>query len=143
MKVTKSRIQETLTILSELGEVVLIRFEDKHRGKKKIGIVTDTIEGGDGAARAVKLSVGTSCLERAVQHLFPLELSCDQPRDEEGCSAVLRAEIGISALLPKPRVTLKRNFVSENCHKVLDVKSFTCRENSTFPSNLKYYFHHL
>lgn len=59
MNVTNSRIQETLTILSELGEVVFIRSEDKHRGKWKIGIVTDTIEGVDGAARAVKLPVGT------------------------------------------------------------------------------------
>ena len=42
--------------------------------------------------RAVKLRVGTSCLERAVQHLSPLELSCDQPRAEGGDSTVLRTE---------------------------------------------------
>lgn len=76
----------------EVDEVVLIKSKDKYRGKRKIGIVTDTNEGGDGAARAVNFSVSTSCLERAVQHLLPLELSCDQQRDKEGGSAVLRTE---------------------------------------------------
>ncbi|XP_068735592.1 uncharacterized protein [Montipora capricornis] len=50
----------------EVGEVVLIKSEDKNRGKWKIGIVTDTIEGRDGVVRAVKLRVGTLRLERAV-----------------------------------------------------------------------------
>ena len=63
----------------EKGEVVLIKSEDKNRGKWKIGIIMDAIEGCDGVVRTVKLHVGTSRLERAVQHLFPLELSCDQP----------------------------------------------------------------
>jgi len=76
----------------EVDEVVLIKSKDKYRGKWKIGIVTDTIEGGDGAARAVKLPLSTSCLELAVQHLLPLELSCHQQRDEVGGSAVLRTE---------------------------------------------------
>ena len=76
----------------EVGEVVLIKSEDKNRGKWKIGIVTDTIEGRDGVVRAVKLRVGTSRLQRAVQHLFPLELSCDQPRAEEGGSTALSTE---------------------------------------------------
>ena len=76
----------------EIGEVVLIKSEDKNRGKWKIGIVTDTIEGRDDLVRAVKLRVGTSRLERAVQHLFPLELSCDHTRAEGGDSTVLRAE---------------------------------------------------
>ena len=64
----------------EIGEVVLIKSEDKNRGQWKIGIVTDTIEGRDGVVHDVKLRVGTLRLERAVQHLFPLELSFDQPR---------------------------------------------------------------
>ena len=76
----------------EVGEVDLIKSEDKNRGKWKIDIVTDTIEGRDGVVRAVKLRVGTSRPERAVQHLFPLELSCDQPRAEEGGSTALRTE---------------------------------------------------
>ena len=39
---------------------------------------------GDGVIQAAKLRVGTSCLERAVQQLFPLELCCDPERDDRG-----------------------------------------------------------
>ena len=76
----------------EIGEVVLVKSKDKNREKCKIGIVTDTIEGHDGVFRAVKLRVGPSRLKRAVQHLFPLELSYEQPRAQGGDSTVLRAE---------------------------------------------------
>ena len=33
----------------------------------------------DGVIRAVKLRTGKSILERPIQHLYPLELSCDDP----------------------------------------------------------------
>ena len=37
------------------------------------------IVGRDGVIRAARLRSGKHQLERAVQHLFPLELSCDKP----------------------------------------------------------------
>ena len=43
-----------------------------------MGIVVKLFQGRDGVVRAVRLRAGKSYLERAVQHLFPLELSCDQ-----------------------------------------------------------------
>ena len=64
----------------------------KNRGKWKIGVVTDLIKGRDGIIRAAKLRVGTSCIERAVQHLFPLELCCDCGRDGMDDPTLLRAE---------------------------------------------------
>ena len=64
-----------------VGEDLLVKSEDKKRGKWKIGVVTDLIKGRDGIVMAAKLCVETSCIERAVQHLFPLELSCDRRRD--------------------------------------------------------------
>ena len=36
------------------------------------------ISGRDGVVRAVRLHAGKSFLERAVQDLYPLELSCDR-----------------------------------------------------------------
>ena len=75
-----------------VGEVLLIKSADKNRGKWKIGVVTDLIKGRDGIVRAAKLRVGTSCIERAVQHLFPLELSCDRRRDGTDDPTQLRAE---------------------------------------------------
>ena len=75
-----------------VGEVLLINSVDKNCGKWKIGVVTDLIKGRDGIVRAAKLRVGASCIERAVQHLFPLELSCDHRRDGTDDPTELRAE---------------------------------------------------
>ena len=60
------------------GEVVVIKDEERNRNKWKIGIVDDLISGRDGIVRAAKLRAGKGTLERAVQHLYPLELSCDR-----------------------------------------------------------------
>ena len=60
-----------------VGDVVIIKSEKKNRNTWKLGIVTELIKGRDGITRAAKLRVGTGNLERALQHLCPLELSCD------------------------------------------------------------------
>ena len=57
------------------------RHNLKHKSKKmnvKLGIVVKLFQGRDGVVRAVRLRAGKSYLERAVQHLFPSELSHDQ-----------------------------------------------------------------
>ena len=59
------------------GDVVLIKGEERNRGKWKIGVVDQMFEGRDGVIRAVRLRAGKSFMERPVQHLYPLELSCD------------------------------------------------------------------
>ena len=60
------------------GDVCLIKDDNKDRNKWKLGIVEELIVGRDGVVRAVKLRAGKSYLERAVQQLYPLELSCDK-----------------------------------------------------------------
>ena len=67
----------TLTQL-KIGDVVIIKGDEKNRGYWKIGIVTKLHVGTDGITRSVTLRAGKSYLERAVQHLYPLELSCDR-----------------------------------------------------------------
>ena len=62
----------------KLGDVVLIQDAERNRGKWNMGIVVKLFQGRDGVIRAVRLRAGKSYLERAVQHLFPSELSCDQ-----------------------------------------------------------------
>ena len=62
----------------KVGDVVIIRGDEKNRAHWKLGIVTKLIIGRDGVVRAAQLRAGKSYLERAVQHLYPLELSCDQ-----------------------------------------------------------------
>ena len=61
----------------KVGDVVIIRGDEKNRAHWKLGIVTKLIIGRDGVVRAAQLRAGKSYLERAVQHLYPLELSCD------------------------------------------------------------------
>ena len=52
---------------------------------RPLGIVEDLIFGIDGAIRGAVLRAGKSRIERAVQQLYPLELSCDrqQPHPAE------------------------------------------------------------
>ena len=60
-----------------VGDVVIIKGERKNRNTWKLGIVTELIKGRVGITRAAKLRVGSGNLERALQHLCPLERSCD------------------------------------------------------------------
>ena len=67
----------------KVGEVVIIRGDEKNRNLWKLGIVQEFIKGKDGIVRGAKLRAGKSYLERPVQHLYPLELSCDKPIELE------------------------------------------------------------
>ena len=62
----------------EIGDVVLIKGNDKYRGKWNIGIVEELQEGKDNVIRAVKLRSRKTYIERQIQFLYSLELSCDQ-----------------------------------------------------------------
>ena len=59
------------------GDVVIIKGDDRNRNKWKLGVVDQMIKGKDDVVRAVRLRAGKSFLKRPIQHLFPLELSCD------------------------------------------------------------------
>ena len=72
---------KTRELLLNVGDVVIIRGDEKNRAHWKTGIVTKLIRGRDGIVRAVQLRAGKSFLERAVQHLYPLELTCDVSRN--------------------------------------------------------------
>ena len=65
-------------IAPHVGDVVIIKSEERNRGKWRLGIVTELIAGTDGVVRAARLRAGKSFIERAVQHLYPLELTCDR-----------------------------------------------------------------
>ncbi|KAK3727323.1 hypothetical protein QZH41_006278 [Actinostola sp. cb2023] len=62
-----------------IGDVVIVKSDEKNRGRWKLGVVEQLITGRDGIVRGAKIRVGKRHLERAVQHLYPLELSCDRP----------------------------------------------------------------
>ena len=46
-----------------------------------MGIITDLFPGPDNTVRAVRVKTSKSYLECAMQHLYPLELSCGVDRD--------------------------------------------------------------
>ena len=67
-----------------VGDVVILKREEKNRGKWPLGIVEKMYPGKDGVARAVKLQSGRNVLERPVQHVCPLEFSSDSAVHAQG-----------------------------------------------------------
>ena len=61
----------------KLGDVDVIQSDERNWIKWKLGIVESLIPGRDGRVRAARLRSRKNTLERAVQQLYPLELSCD------------------------------------------------------------------
>ena len=64
------------------GDIVLVKGEEKNRNKWKIGKVTKLIKGNDEVVRGVKLQSGKTIIERPIQLIYPLELQCDERKDE-------------------------------------------------------------
>ena len=67
--------------IAKVGEVVICHSDDRNKGKWILGIITDLFPGLDNIVRAVRVKTSKSYLERAVQHLYPLELSCVVDQD--------------------------------------------------------------
>ena len=65
----------------KVGDVVIIKGDEKNRAQWYTGIVVELLKGRDGVIRAAKLRAGKSYLERAVQQLYPLELTCDWAKE--------------------------------------------------------------
>ncbi|CAM1328167.1 Uncharacterised protein r2_g3720 [Pycnogonum litorale] len=72
--------------LAQVGEVVLVHGEVKHRSTWKLGIIKNLINGSDGRIRAAEVKVITNCkpisLKRSINVLYPLEINDDD--DETG-----------------------------------------------------------
>lgn len=74
-------------------DVVIIKCEEKIRGKWPLGIVMELYPGRDGVVRAVKVRSGRNFRERPVQQLYPLELSSESVVGPP--SRVLNAEASV------------------------------------------------
>ena len=97
-------------------DVLIIKSEDKNPSQWKLGIVEELIMGRDCVFRGGKLRAGKSHVEQAVQHLYPLELTCDN------LTGMPTAPLNPSAPTFRPRrdaaVTARhciRNLDSMNC----------------------------
>ena len=68
--------------LAKIGEIVTVHSDDRNKGKWTLRKITDVFPGPDGNVLAVRVKTSKSYLERAVQHFYPLELSCDIDRND-------------------------------------------------------------
>ena len=75
------------------GDVVIIKDDDRNRNKWKLGIIENLIAGRDGIVRVAKLRAGKAILERAIQQLYPLELTCDRAAVESSVQLNPRAPV--------------------------------------------------
>ena len=64
-----------------VGDVLILKSEERNRNCWPLGIIEKLIAGHDGVLRAAKVRTQKTVLERAIQHLYPLELSCDRSND--------------------------------------------------------------
>ena len=65
-----------------LSDIVLIKGDEKRRGKWNIGIVEKLYRGKDGVIHTVGLRISKSYIERSIQCLYPLELYCDVEKQQ-------------------------------------------------------------
>ena len=98
-----------------VGDVVLIKSTERNRNNWPLGIVENLITGKDGVIRAVRLRSGRDRLERAVQQLYPLELSCDIFKNVDGeKTGSTKSEATASSLNPSvPEFVPKRQAAVE------------------------------
>ena len=62
----------------QVRDVVIIKTGNKNRSTWPLAIVSETYPGKDGIIRVVELKTAHGRLERPVQHLYPLEITCDK-----------------------------------------------------------------
>ena len=86
-----------------IGDVVLIKGGDKHRGKWNIGIVEELFEGKDNVIRVVKLRSRKTYIERPIQFFDPLELSCDTWKRHKTVHQCSKQPLNVDANEFKPR----------------------------------------
>ena len=75
-----------------MGNVVLVKAEEKNRNRWPVGVVRQLYPGRDGVVREVLVDTAKSQLERPIQHLYPLELSCDRAGN---CPPVLNPQADV------------------------------------------------
>ena len=89
----------------EVGDVVLIKGEEKNKAKWSIGIVEELYKGKDDVIRGVKLRTQKLHIERPIQHLYPLELDCDMEKSTSKSKNTSHKKLNVDAKEYRPRRT--------------------------------------
>ena len=94
-----------------VGEVVLIHGDKENRGQWSIRVVERIIKDKDDVVRGARLKTSKSHVERTVQLLYPLELSCDiEEVVQEG---------GLETLNPKAQEFRPRRRTAETARETI------------------------
>ena len=64
-------------VKTNINDAVMIKGDEKNRGKWKIRIIENIFLGKDNTIRSIKIRTGKSVIERPIQLLYPMELHCD------------------------------------------------------------------
>ena len=78
-------------MIPKAGDVVIVKNNERNRGKWQLKVVVHLLTGKDGFVRGTRLGTREGFLERAVQLLYPLELSCDIEKPKQA----LRVEVEV------------------------------------------------
>ncbi|XP_077978115.1 uncharacterized protein LOC144433645 [Glandiceps talaboti] len=68
----------------QVGDVVLIQSDDKRRVNWNLALVLELRYGNDGLVRSAKIKTKGGQTNRPINKLYPLELTCDDPRNSTG-----------------------------------------------------------
>ena len=89
----------------EVGYVVLIKGEEKNKGKWGIRKVEELYKGKDDVIRGVKLRTPKSHTERPIQYLYPLELHCEMEKSTRKSKNTNHKKLNADAKEYRPRRT--------------------------------------
>ena len=64
-------------MIININDVVMIKGEEKNRGKGKIRIIENIFMGKDNTIRSIRIHTRKSVIERPTQLLYLMELHCD------------------------------------------------------------------
>ena len=92
-----------------IGEIMLIKADDKDRGHWKMGVVQKLVIGKDGIFKGVKLKTSTGILERSLKLLYPMELNVSSEPTAEKTKEKLNSEAG--EFKPRSQRAAKKNAI--------------------------------
>ena len=98
-------LYNTKAMKIEVGDVVLIKGNEKNKGKWSIGIVEELHKSKDNTIRGFKLRTPKSNTERTNQHLYPLELHCDMEKLTSTSKNTSHKKLNVDSKEYRPRRT--------------------------------------
>ena len=89
----------------EVGDVFLMKGEEKNKRKWSIGIGEELYKGNDGVTRGVNLRTPKSNIERPVQHLYPRELHWHMEKSPSTSKSTSQKKLNVDGKEYRPRRT--------------------------------------